>query len=244
MNGNNIIDDAKKDDKEIILLQLLNFIKLGIILEHCKSLLGDVSNCQITALVEDTPDGSCDLVVDKNKLPLFKKQTFNELLIVAGISAFEKCCKDWFAWGLKYSPSRLNILGNKNITVLDIMKSKDVKQTIIEKIVGNINFQNSEICNNNFEKVFGVKVFENNEEKDKFEKYLNHRHIISHNCGYVDIAFTKKMGLTEEYVGIVAGLDDEKLENFLNLLYKITMKIAINVPLVIYRDLGKDVKKE
>lgn len=244
MNGDTVIDGAKNDAKNIIMLQHLNYIKLGAILKHCQSLPGDVVNCKVGAYVEGNPDGSCDIVLDENKIPLFEKQTFNELLVVSGVSVFEKCCKDWFAWGLKYSPVRLNSVGDRNITISEIIKSKDPKQTIMEKIINDINFQNAVICNSTFKKIFGVQVFESKEERYKFEKYLNHRHIVSHNCGYIDIHFTNKLGLTEEYVGTVAGLDDGELEDFLNLLYKITMGIAINVPLVIYRDLEKNTKKE
>ena len=183
-----------------------------VILEHCKSISEEVRKSikgnpldnKVMAYVDKTSEDSLGLFVNEDDASLLKEQTFNELLIVAGISTFEKCCKDFFAWGLKYSPLRLNIFGDKSVLVSDIIRSKDPKQTIIEKIVDDINFQDAEICNNSFKKVFGVKVFKNREERYKFEKYLNHRHIISHNCGYIDIAYLKKMGVTKEYDDLTA----------------------------------------
>lgn len=240
MNKNNIIKDAENDDKELILLQYLDYIKLMTIFNHCKSLSVDNSDGKITARVVEAPDGSCNLVIDENKISIFEKQTFNELFIVTGISLFEKCCKEWFTWGLRYSPTRLNFFSNKEIKISEIINSEDIKQTIIKKIIDKINFQNISTCKENFKNVFGVEIFENREESYKFEKYLNHRHIISHNCGYVDIAFIKKMGLIEEYIGTYVGLDEEDLENFGNLLHKITMELSYNLTSVVYGDLERN----
>lgn len=237
-----ILEDAKKDSRNIALSYHLDMIRLNTILEHCKSLSVDITNNKIFGIVEASQDGSLELVVEN--MPLFEKQTFNELFIVTGISYFEKYCKDWFIWGLKYSPKRLNIFGNKQITFLEVTKSKDIKQTLINKIVDDINFQEALTCDNIFRKVFGFKIFDNREERYKFEKYLNHRHVISHNLGYIDDNFIERAGLDGKYAGGLLFIDDDELEDLKNLLFDVIAKIGRNIHSIICEELENDTKKE
>lgn len=168
--------------------------------------------------------------------PSFKKQTFSELLIVSGISLFEKCCRDWFMLGLKYTPHRMKPF-NKKINLIEIIESNDPKDTIIQKIIEEINFQNVRISSEKFKEVFGINIFENREEKYALEKYINHRHIISHNCGYIDFSYIKKTGRTEEHLDSIPFLTDNDLEDFTNLIYDIITRIAMKTTLLICKDM-------
>ena len=211
---------------------------------HCRTFpLEDIEDNEIVGVVIPAPNDLGEFVIEKNE-PLLIRQTFSELIIMAGISFFEKSCKEWFAWGLKYSPTRLNIFGNKSIDISEILDSKDVKQTIINKIVDDINFQDIEICNKKFNDVYGFKMFSNIKDIHKFKKILNHRHIISHNCGCIDTIYTKKMGMSGKSVGSLILIKVEQLEEFLNLLMECLYRLYENIPPKIYNDLENDIKKD
>lgn len=235
MTNDNLINTAKEEAKYLTLLQYLNFTKLKVILDHCLSVQGEIKSGQ--AFLEENTDGSYDLVLSKDMEPSFKKQTFSELLIVSGISLFEKCCRDWFKWGLKYNPKRIKPF-NKKIDLIEIIESNNPKDAIIQKIIDEINFQNVQISNEKFKKVFGITIFENREERYALEKYINHRHIISHNCGYIDFSYIKKTGRTEEHLDKIPSLTDNDLENFTNLIYDIITRIAIKTTLLICKDIN------
>lgn len=241
---NNIINHAKEDEEDLFLRCHLDFMKMGYILMHCKTFpIGDIKDREIRGVVKPAPNGLGEFVTEQNE-PLLVRQTFSELFIMAGISFFERYCKEWFAWGLKYSPTRLNVFGNKNINILEIINSEDIKQTLINKIIDDINFQDIEICNKKFKEVYGFKIFNNIKDIHKFKKYLNHRHIISHNCGYVDITYTKKLGISEKSVGNPVFIKDEQLEDLLNLLSENMYRVYENISAIIYNKLENDIKKD
>ena len=244
MNMNNIINHAKEDEEDLFLRLHLDVKKMHYILMQCRTFpLEDIKDKEIIGVVISAPNDLAEFVIEKNE-PLFIQQTFSELFIMAGISFFERYCKEWFAWGLKYSPTRLNFFGNKSIDILEITNSNDVKQTIINKIVDDINFQDIEICNKKFNDVYGFKMFSNIKDIHKFKKILNHRHIISHNCGCIDTIYTKKMGMSDKFVGSPILIKDEQLEEFLNLLMECIYRLYENIPPKIYNDLENDIKKD
>lgn len=237
-----VLEDAIKDSQEITLSFYVALLGLDSILEHCKSLSEHVNletDSKIVGVVSDKVnlDGSVELVVEN--LPLFQKKIFNDIFIVNGVSIFEKYCKDLFILGLKYSSNRVKIFGNLQINVLDITNSNDIKQTLINKIVDDINFQNTINCEENFVKAFDFKIFDNRDQRYKFEKYLNHRHLISHNLGVVDHSYIKKMGLKKEFTGKTILIADDKLEEFRNLLEDIILKIDLNIFQIIHKELEK-----
>lgn len=242
MNMNSIINHAKEDEDDLFLRLHMDFKKLEYIRMHCRTFpVGDIIDREIIGVVIPAPNDLGELVIEKNE-PLFERQTFSELLIMAGISFFERYCKEWFAWGLKYSPTRRNIFGNKSIDISEIINSKDVEETIINKIVDGINFQDMEICNKKFDVAYGFKVFDDKKDIHKFKKYLNHRHIISHNCGYIDIVYTKKLGTSDKTVGSPILRTDVQLEDFSNLLLKYMYRIHENISTTIYNEIKDDLK--
>ncbi len=107
-----------------------------------------------------------------------------------------------------------------------------------------INFQDIEICNKKFKEVYGFKIFNNIKDIHKFKKYLNHRHIISHNCGYVDITYTNKLGISEKSVGTPVFIKDEQLEDLFNLLLENMYRVRENISTIVYNELENDIKKD
>ncbi|EKF86789.1 hypothetical protein A994_00845 [Methanobacterium formicicum DSM 3637] len=235
MNNESLIKNAKEDAKELCLFQFLHLIKLGFIFNHCMAFKVEMkeSKYNLKAYIEEDQEGVYELVIDEDSAPLFKKQTFNELYIISGVSIFEKCCKDWFKWGLKYNPKRIKFF-NKKIEIREIIESNDPNEIFIKKITDNINFQNVQISSEYFKNVFGLNIFESREEKYSMQKYIDHRHIISHNCGFADFNYVKKTGITEEHIGNVMALTDKDLEEFNNLIYNFITKIILNFPPIIY----------
>lgn len=249
MNGNKILKEAKDDEADLVISYFMNKAKLFFILEHFKDIPADLtqSNNRIRGIVKAAKEGNIDvgvLEIDKKSRRYFEKQTFSDLFIMTGISCFEKYCKDWFVWGLKYSPNRLNFFGKKQILVLELIKSKDIKETLINKIVDDINFQNTEICNNMFKEVFNFEIFDPRDERYKFEKYLNHRHIISHNLGFIDNTYIKKMKQDKLRYGNLLVLKEDELLDFEDRLDNIIDRIKTNMTKIIYLEIEKNIKND
>lgn len=239
-----IINHAKKEEQDLFLRCHMDLMKIGYVLMHCQTFpLGDVKSIKIRGSVIPAPNEMGTFIIEKNE-PLLVRQTFSELFIMAGISVFERYCKEWFAWGLKYSPTRLNSYSNESVKFYEILKSKDVKQALINIIIKDIKFQDIEECNKEFKKVFGFKIFNNIKDTHKFKKYLNHRHIISHNCGYIDIKYLQKEGKSDKLIGNSIAIKDEQLEEFFQLILDIMYAIHENITAIIYKELEKDIKPE
>ncbi|CAG0979356.1 MAG: hypothetical protein OIN86_16805 [Candidatus Methanoperedens sp.] len=266
MNGNKILKEAYEDIKSIVLSYYMNKVKLFFILKRFKDIQVDLTNMSKATISADfvnekdnidlrrawkidKNDDIFTLKFDEKTGNYFEKQTFSDLYIMTGISCFEKYCKDWFILGLKYCPNRLNFFSKKQISVYELIKSKDIKENLINKIVDDINFQNTEICSNKFKDVFGFEIFETIDEKYKFEKYVNHRHIISHNLGYIDKSYIEKTKLDDLLSGqlilddLLSGqlifLREDELQDFEGRLDNIIERIATNIGEIIHLELKK-----
>jgi len=149
-----------------------------------------------------------------------------ELIIVAGVSLFEMTCKDWFAWGLKYNSEKIKLFSNKSLTILELLESENPIDTAFEKIVDDIKFIDLEECNKKFKDAFEIEIFSNRQHRYDFQKFIEHRHIISHNCGIADSNFIEKTGRNKTDVGTTPFLRKEDLQYFLSLLYEIRERMV------------------
>ncbi|WP_414470108.1 hypothetical protein [Methanobacterium sp. ACI-7] len=235
MNNENL-NKTKKEAKEISLTQYFDFLKLEAIFKHCTSFEDTTQSRKFDVFLEENEDGSYNIVPEEAMIPLFEKHTFSETLIVTGISIFEKCCKEWFKWGLKYNPDRLNFF-NKKVSINEIMGKDNPEEIIINKTIEDINFKNVQICNEKFKMILGIKIFENRENKYVIERYINHRHVISHNYGTIDFNYVKRTRGTHEDVGKSLILKNSELEEFRNLIYDLITNIASKMIPIVFKNI-------
>lgn len=105
-----------------------------------------------------------------------------------------------------------------------------------------INFQNTEICNNKFKEVFGFEIFDT-DERYKFEKYVKHRHTISHNLGHIDNKYLEETKGDYLQHGNLILRNEGDLQDFEDQLNNIIDRIKTNMTKIIYLDLEKNIKK-
>lgn len=235
--------EAFEEAKRLTALHSFDFYKLKLLYEEAKSIDVDNSNLIIDLNCKITNNLMSTAINDKN-IPMVKKQALFQLLVVAGISFFERFCKDWFRWGLMYHPNRIKIYTNKktsefDINILEILESENPKKTIINKISKKVDFLKTEKSSNEFKNIFKIELFQDRQERYDLEKYIEDRHVIVHNSGFIDEKYIKKRNLSETDVGNILAKKDKDIEKFLQLLEKILNRLTYDLPKMVYKNIEK-----
>ena len=129
-----IFSKADEEKGKIISHYSIDIYKLRFLLEISKSIEHDESKDGEGFFIKsEFHEDKITTLCPEKAIPLIRKQSLNHLIIVAGISLFEKACRDWFRWGLIYSPVRIKIYSNKWIkdTFIPLVKKLDCEKVIV-----------------------------------------------------------------------------------------------------------------
>jgi hypothetical protein len=203
--------------------QAINFLKLTNLFDIITKMPGPEKPDKPVvdvAHVKFNPDGTILFTIDPNFAPLQNRQALAELLIISGVSLFEKSCRDYFTWALKYYPEKMHLFGKKEMSLMEVIKSKDPKELALKRIVEDIKFIDTEECQRKFKDVFNVNVFETDVERYAFKFFIDLRHMITHNCGKIDEKFAREANKQQD-IGKVYFITNAELKKFLDLLLKI-----------------------
>lgn len=235
LEANDEIDPATLEKIYFLNMLNLDLFRLRLLLKEANSIVHEESELlEPIDLYSKHEEEYFSTYFSEEDKQFIKKQSLNQLIVVAGISLIEKACKDWFKWGLINSSIRIYRYANKgikeyDIKILDLIESENTKKTIIDKITSKINFLDVESCNNEFSKVYGFKIYDNQDTKYYFKKFINMRHAISHNSGVMDKEYVTKCGLPNEAIGNLIAIKEDGMEKFLDCTEKLISNMVNDI---------------
>ncbi len=152
-----------------------------------------------------------------------------EQSLVATITAFETYLKDRIILALKNDARILNDLGNKKITVSEILEKGPDLRGNLHKIIGrkiNLDSWNPKEINQTYNDIFSFEPLEEEEIK-VMKEIFQIRHIIVHNGGIIDQEFQSKTDLEGEgiKVGNIYVLERDRVDKYRNFFSKIAHRI-------------------
>ncbi len=172
------------------------------------------------------------LDIDKEKEDIFYKQTYNHSIIFLGISLVEKCCKDWFSWGLRHNPEKMRKHSNKTIKIEKLLNTHDANDLASYEITAKIKFLDLEECEKAFDKTFHFKLF-NNDEKNKFKEFVIDRNLIAHNSGFIDHKYINDKNLDDEHLGNLLIIPYSTINSFIEYIFAFINKFGEFKPKII-----------
>lgn len=229
------------------LKQYIQYMKIGILYEEFKKiqLRGKMA---FAFHVKEQEDGQLGLFTKNKKTSnALTKQAYGESLVSLSTSLFEKSCKDWFKLGLRFSKKRLNHFKEKEIKVKEIISNEDYCEGIIEELVERIKFLDLDETEKYFKRVFGITLFKKTKDKIELKKFLNLRHLVAHNCSFVDKKYLKKSNLEHSNKGGLYFINKKFLEEGIGLIQGTINKFSLGIVALLKKEalaMKKKSKKE
>lgn len=235
-----IFKEAEKESDYLISLHLYEYYKL-LMFKDQSNLIEEVEdNFKIDTFLKKNDKNQYILEIPDDKLDLYHKQAFNQSIIFMGVALFEKYCRDWFAWGLRYSPNRIREYGNNRIEIYKLLDSDKPKNVISMEMAKKIQCQKADNCRKQFDKIFNFDLFGSDEIMKEFNHFIIDRHAISHNCGFIDHKYIQEKNLPDNTYGNLILLSDSTIDKFLGYIQVFMDRFITDFREIIFEEIKKN----
>ena len=208
------IQKAKKESLKLVSSHIYEYYKILHFKDQSLRFQEVSAEYKIHDFLRQTSENKLKLDIDNEKMDIFYKQAYNHSIIFLGISLFEKCCKDWFKWGLRHNSERIMEHRDKKIKIEKLLNTKDARDIVSHEITAKIKFLDLKECNKAFDKTFQFKLLNNN-EKNKFKEFIIDRNLIAHNSGFIDRKYISDKNLDDENLGKLLIITDSTINSFI-----------------------------
>lgn len=213
-NSQTDIRKAENDAMELFSSHIYEYYKLMHFKDQSLRFKEISAEYKIDEFLQKTINNELFLDIHEEKKDIFYKQAYNHSIIFLGISLFEKCCKDWFSWGLRHNSERMRAHKDKEIKIEKLLNTRDGKDIVSHEITAKIKFLDLKECDKAFDKTFQFKLF-NNDEKNKFKEFIIDRNLIAHNSGFIDRKYINDKNLDDKQFGNLLIIPDSTINSFI-----------------------------